>query len=139
MRILALDVGEKRIGIAVSDPTGTLASPVGFLERTSLEEEATAIAELVRRLEVEKIVIGNPLSLKGTRGPQAQEVERYAEALAARLEVPIVLWDERFSTVRAERLTREAGHKGRKRRARIDAAAAAIILQDYLEAMRSGR
>lgn len=132
-RVIALDVGERRIGVAVSDPTGTLATPHSVIRRRSKAEDFAAVARLVIELEVERVVVGLPLSLNGEVGPQARRVSRYAQALAQRLDVPVELHDERYSTITADALLAESG---RKRRVPIDAAAAAVILQDYLDSQR---
>lgn len=132
-RLMALDVGEVRIGVAVSDPTGTLATPHTVIRRRSKAEDFAAVARLVAELEVERVVVGLPLTLSGEMGPQARRVTRYARALARALEVPVELYDERYSTVTADELLVQSG---RKRRVPIDAAAAAVILQDYLESQR---
>ena len=133
MRILALDVGEKRIGVAISDLSQSLARSLKVVQRGSRQEDFAAVARLVEEYEVEKVVVGYPRSLNGMAGAQAQRVERYAVGLTESLTVPVLLWDERFSTVSAERLMREAGLRSKKRRERIDAVAAAVILQDYLD------
>jgi putative Holliday junction resolvase len=133
-RVLALDLGDRRIGVAISDPTRTLARSLCVLERRSRQEDFAAIAELVREHEVELVVVGHPRSMNGTVGPQARRVERYAHALSKSLPVPMIFWDERLSTFTAEQLMIEAGRPARKRRKRIDAVAAAVILQDYLDA-----
>lgn len=138
-KVLALDVGERRIGVAVSDPTGTLARPLKALARGSREEDVTAIAALVAAEGAELVVVGRPLSLDGSEGPQARRVARYAEMLAARLPVPVVLWDERYTTAEAEEILRRRSEKQR-RHARavgdLDAIAAAVILQSYLDSGR---
>lgn len=137
MRLLGLDVGERRIGVAVSDPTGTIARPLHALERASRADDFSAIAALVREYEASSVVVGQPLSLDGSVGPQARRVARYVEALAAHLDVPVVPWDERFSTARADEILRQTRREKAKRRARasgeIDAVAAAVILQSYLD------
>jgi len=133
MRILALDVGEKRIGVAISDLSQSLARSLKVIQRGSRQEDFAAVARLVEEHEVEKVVVGYPRSLNGMAGAQAERVERYAVGLAESLTVPVLLWDERFSTVSAERLMREAGLRSKKKRERIDAVAAAVILQDYLD------
>ena len=137
MRILGLDPGERRIGISISDPTGTLAHPLQTLVRGSREEDFSAIAALVAEHDVELVVVGWPLSLDGTEGPQARRVARYTDALAACLPVPVVSWDERFTTVAANEILRQIrGRKGRRRaraRGQVDAIAAAVILQSYLD------
>ena len=137
MRVLGLDPGERRVGIAISDPTGTLARPLQTLVRGSRDEDFAAIAGLVAEHDVELVVIGRPLSLDGTEGPQARKVARYADALAANLAVRVVLWDERYTTVEAHEILRQRRGKGGRRRARdagqVDAIAAAVILQSYLD------
>jgi len=132
MRVLALDLGEKRIGVALSDRLGWLATPLMVLSCSSREAELAAIEELAQKHRVERVIVGYPRNLNGTIGPQAQHVEAYVKQLRARLQVPVVLWDERLSTVQAERLIHETGR--RVRREGIDAAAAAVILQSYLDA-----
>ncbi|MGD1992891.1 MAG: Holliday junction resolvase RuvX [Anaerolineae bacterium] len=134
MRILALDVGERRIGVAVSDPMGIVARPVATVERASREEDFAAINALVDKHQAELVVVGLPLTLRGEVGPQAQTIKRYAEALEQELAVPMKLWDERYTTASAEdvlRRRKDAGRRGGKRG--IDAVAAAFILQTYLD------
>jgi putative Holliday junction resolvase len=133
MRVLALDVGDKRIGVAISDPSQVLARSLKVIQRSSRQEDLAAVARLVEEYEVETVVVGYPRSLDGTVGEQAEKVEHYAAGLAEVLDVPVLLWDERFSTVTAEALMREAGLRGKKKRERVDAVAAAVILQDYLD------
>lgn len=139
MRILGLDPGERRVGVAVSDPTGTLARPLHALERRSRGEDFDAIADLVAQHDVGLVVVGRPLSLDGTEGPQARRVDRYARALAAHLSVDVVSWDERFSTVAADEILRQSRSEKERRHARtngeIDAIAAAVILQSYLDSV----
>jgi len=132
MRVMALDVGEQRTGVALSDPMGWLASPLMVLRCASREAEMQAVAELVRKNGVERVIVGYPRSLNGAVGPQARTVDRYVEQLRTHLTIPIRLWDERLSTAQAERLVHESGK--RVRRDTIDAAAAAVILQSYLDA-----
>jgi putative Holliday junction resolvase len=138
MRVMALDVGHKRIGVALSDPGQILASSLQVIERKGQQRDLATVVQLVRQHEVGRIIVGYPLSLSGTVGQQAKFVERYVAVLEKKLgdsslDVPVILWDERFSTVVADRLMAEAGRKGRERRERIDAVAAAVILQDYLD------
>jgi putative Holliday junction resolvase len=136
VRVLALDVGERRVGVAVSDPTGTVARPLQTLVRGSRQEDFAAIAGLVAEYDVGLVVVGRPLSLDGTEGPQARRVRRYVEALAAQLPIRVVSWDERFTTAAAQEILQSRGKKGR-RQARsagdVDAIAAAVILQSYLD------
>lgn len=142
MRLAALDVGERRIGVAVSDETGSIASPLNVLRRSSKAEDFRKIAQLVRELGAEGLVVGHPLNEDGSAGRQARSVERYTAALIEALEaegltLPVVLWDERMSTQRAQEIMIEAGRKPGNRRAWIDAVAAAVILQDYLDEQRA--
>ena len=133
MRILALDVGERRIGVAVSDPTGLIARPLAILMRKGDDADIKAIAELVRDHEVERIIAGLPLSLDGSCGPQAEKVRQFTARMAQALVVPLELCDERFSTVVARQYRLESGVGKKKRRAPDDDAAAAVILQSYLD------
>ncbi|HID86527.1 MAG TPA: Holliday junction resolvase RuvX [Anaerolineae bacterium] len=133
VRVLALDVGEQRIGVAVSDPSQTLARSLKVLERRSLQDDIAAIRRLVEELQVVQIIVGHPRSMDGTVGGQARLVEGFVRELEQALQVPILLWDERLSTVTAARLLSERGVSARKQRGRIDSVAAAVILQDYLD------
>lgn len=137
MRILALDIGERRIGVAVSDPTGTVARPVGVLDRRSRADDFAAIAGLVAKHQAGLVVVGQPLTLRGEVGPQARQVERYARALDEALSVPVRMWDERYSTVTAEEILSQArkNKRGKKQHERreVDAIAAAVILQGFLD------
>lgn len=141
MRYLALDVGDRRVGVAVSDKGGLIASPLTVIKRTSKVSDFAKIARLAREQGVGTLVVGHPLNADGTAGPQAQRIERYADALVAALqaeglELSMTLWDEYLSTQRAQQAMIASGRKAKDRRARIDAVAAAMILQDYLEAQR---
>jgi len=133
-RTLALDIGEKRIGVAVSDELGLLARPLATIARASRRQDFERIARFVAELGAERIVAGYPRSLSGEEGLQAQRVRRYVEALAATLPVPAELWDERLTTVEAQERLLDAGRRRPRDRGQLDAAAAAIILQDYLDA-----
>ncbi len=136
MRLMALDIGERRIGIAVSE-SGILATPHSILERKSRQEDFTRLQRLLAELKIDCVVVGLPYSLSGyeTVGPQARRVKRYAEALARIVTIPFVYFDESYSTVDAESFLTQAGRKpsgGKK--VPVDAAAAAVILQNYLDA-----
>ncbi|HLV99818.1 MAG TPA: Holliday junction resolvase RuvX [Ktedonobacterales bacterium] len=137
MRLIGLDVGEARIGVAVSDPTGTLASARTVLARRPEGAAFLALQRLVAEEEAEAIIVGLPRSLSGELHGQAALVQEFAERLRQEVAVPIHFWDERLSTVAAEREMRASGAKRDKRRAMIDAVAAAIILQGYLDASRA--
>jgi putative Holliday junction resolvase len=134
MRILGLDVGERRIGVAVVDESVRVALPVTVVERRELPADLDAIAGLVQEQGAEAVVVGLPISLNGSLGPQAQAVKAFAQELSDRLSLPIEYWDERLSSVEAQQRLASAGHRGRKAKAKRDAAAAAIVLQSYLDA-----
>ena len=136
MRRLGLDLGEKRIGVSLSDVEGILARPLVVVHRRSKQNDFEAIARLVQEWAVEQVVVGLPQSLEGEIGPQARWVKRYARELAHVLDVPIVYFDESYSTVEADELLRAGGRPHRRRREMIDAAAAAVILQGYLDSQR---
>jgi len=141
MKLLGLDLGERRIGAAVSDDMGLIATPLEVIHRTSRVQDFRRIATLIREQQVAGLVVGHPLNDDGSAGPQAQRAERYVaalvEALAAEgLDLPITFWDERLSTQRAEEVMALSGRRARQHRERIDAVAAAIILQDYLDEQR---
>jgi len=133
MRIMALDVGEVTLGVAVSDELEITAQPVTTLNRRGLKHDLRAIAELVTKHEVGVIVVGLPLRLSGVAGTSATETLAFAERVRARVNLPVVTWDERLSTVQAERVLLEADVSRRKRREVINHVAAAIILQSYLD------
>lgn len=135
MRVLALDIGERRIGVAISDPTGTVARPLCTIHRASRARDFAAIRELIEQHGVEQVVVGMPLTLRGERGPQARRIARYAETLADALPVPVSTWDERYTTARAEEILQEVRRRGRRRRQEtdVDAVAAAVILQEFLD------
>ena len=133
-RTLALDVGSKTIGIAVSDPLGIIAQPVETWARVGRRRDVEHVAELARAREVERIVVGLPIRTDGSEGPEAAEVRRIAEALGGVLEgVELVLQDERFTTAQAERSLIRADVRRRKRKQVIDQVAAILILQSWLD------
>lgn len=132
-RILGLDVGDKRIGIALSDPGGILASPLIIIERTDDSDDLKEILKIVQEREVERIIVGFPRLMSGAVGSQAEKVQSFVEALQSHTNVPAELRDERLTTVTAVRLKQETGSKKKDRKMHYDAMAAAVILQDYLE------
>ena len=134
---LGLDVGEKRIGVAISDPTGWLASGRTVVKTIGREKDVLAIAKIVGDEAVTLIVVGMPLSLNGTEGPQAEKVRRFGKELSRATTIEIVFWDERFTTIQAQRYLRDGGMRAKKQRANIDAAAAEILLQNYLDYRRN--
>jgi len=133
-RVLGLDYGERRIGVALSDPLGLTAQPHSTLERTSLDADLGVLADLVRRHGVRRVVIGLPLSLKGERGERARAAEGFGRRLARASGVPVEAWDERLTSVQAERALLEADLRRSRRREVIDRAAAVLILQSWLDA-----
>lgn len=135
-RILGLDVGDRRIGLALSDPLGWTAQGRGLLERTTLEADLAWLQEQVAAWSVSRIVVGLPRSLNGSLGPQAQKVLSFVEALRKVVSVPVEVWDERLSTREAERILLEAGLSRRRRRRHRDPMAAVLILQSYLDHAR---
>lgn len=135
MYCLALDVGERRTGVAVGE---ALARPLTTLNRRSKEQDFNAIGRLVREHGVDTLVVGLPLNMDGSKGFQAQKVERYAlllkdALLEMGLDVELVLWDERLTTEQADEAMNDVGHNVQQRRRRVDAVAAALILQSYLD------
>lgn len=136
-RILGLDVGDRWIGVALSDPEGILASPLSRITRTGTEATIEAILQLVRQYEVKRIVAGLPYSMQGGLGQQAIKVLDFLHELRQHLEIPVEAVDERLSTVAAGRRMREAGIVKKKKKEKIDAVAAALILQAYLDEVRS--
>jgi putative Holliday junction resolvase len=133
MRILALDVGDVRIGVAVSDPMEMLASPHSVIERTSPQKDCERVWQLVEQLTAEEIVVGLPLRTDNKESEMAKKVEEFAQTLRQVVSVPVRLVDERFSTKIANAALMAAGQSEKKRRENIDAAAAAVILQGYLD------
>ena len=129
MKVLALDFGSARTGVAVSDPTGTLARPVGVVERAATDGGLDRLVELIRSEEAALVVVGMPLTLRGEHGEQAQETAEFVEALRMRAGVPVETFDERFTTDLAEQTPSDAS---------LDARAAAHLLSSYLE-WSSGR
>ena len=125
MKVVALDFGRARTGVAVSDPTGTLARPLGVVERAATEAGLARVAELLREEGAEHVVVGLPLTLRGERGEQARETEAFVEALRSAVDVPVETFDERFTTTLAE--------SGNGSASAVDARAAAHLLSDYLE------
>jgi putative holliday junction resolvase len=135
-RVLALDLGEKRIGVAVSDDTRTIAQPLTMFKRSSRQEDFAQIDRLLAEQRANLLLIGLPIMLDGTEGGKAAWVRDYAAALAEQITVPIVFFDEAFTTKEAESSLRARGKKGRQIRQHVDAVAAAFILQGYLDAER---
>ncbi|WP_080840628.1 Holliday junction resolvase RuvX [Cohnella massiliensis] len=136
MRIMGLDYGDKRIGVALSDAFGWTAQGAEVIERKKDNDYLVRIRELVRENEVESIVVGLPKNMNGTIGPRGEICMAFAEELRQKLNVPVELWDERLTTVAAERALLEADVSRSKRKQVIDKMAAAILLQNYLDSRR---
>ncbi len=134
MRYLALDLGDRRIGIALSDPLGMLARPLEVMERTSRAADYAHIAKRVAEYNVATIIVGLPLNMDGTEGSRAAWSRDYAAELAETVGVPVVMWDERLSTEEAAAILRAQGKRPGEHKDGIDAVAAAVILQSYLDA-----
>ncbi len=137
-RIIGLDVGDVRIGVAVSDPLGSMALPRGVIQRGAPETVMTALHELIEETEASRIVVGLPLNQHGEPGPQAEKVQRFAEELERRFGLPVDTQDERFSTAEAERTLIGADVSRKNRRRVIDKLAAQHILQTYLDRRTRG-
>jgi len=136
-RVLGVDVGTVRVGLALSDPTGTLASPLETVQRAKNHSDLDRLAALVLEHEVTEVVVGEPVHLSGASGASAEDAANYAQELADRIpDVPVILIDERLSTVTAASHLREGGIDSRKQRAVIDQAAAVVILQQFLDSRR---
>jgi putative Holliday junction resolvase len=135
MRTLGLDIGEKRIGVAVSDPSGRVATPLSVLDARALAADLGPLLRIVEDYEVRRLVVGLPLTMSGDEGPQAREVRRSAEHLAARLGMAVAYQDERLTSKAAEQAMSETGAGSRARRGRVDAVAATLLLQTYLDAV----
>lgn len=137
IRILALDVGEKRIGVAISDPLGITAQGLPTIERKNKKNDVAKIKEIVAGYSLSKIVVGMPKNLDGSLGKQAALVTDFIESIEKEItDINIIAWDERFSTQGAERILIESGLKRLKRKKHIDKLAAQWILQGYLESVR---
>ena len=136
-RVLGIDVGTVRVGVAMSDPSGILASPVETLKRAGDRSDMDRLAELVVEHEVSEVVVGEPRHLSGASGASAQDADAYARELAGRVpDVPVNMIDERLSTVTATSHLREGGRTSREQRSVIDQAAAVVILQQFLDSRR---
>ncbi len=141
-RFLGLDYGRRRIGVAISDELLLTAQPVDTWEGAPREEITRRIEELIRTREVKKIILGLPLSLSGEKSSMTREVERFAEHLRKSLALPVILWDERLSSVQSKKVLQSMGIKTGKNKSKVDRMAAVLLLQcylDHLEEEESGR
>jgi putative holliday junction resolvase len=138
-RILGFDVGDRRIGLAISDPLGYTAQPLFTLHRTNRRADLKWLARVLRKHAVKEAVVGNPLYMSGDQSPQAAKAQAFAEELRVEFGLTVHLWDERLTTTQAHRHLDEAGHAGMGRKGIIDQVAAVLILQSFLEARASRR
>ncbi len=133
MRVLALDHGTVRVGIAVSDELGMIARPLEFIPAEPWGEFLKRLNQLLIELKAEQIIVGLPRNMDGSSGPAAEKVRAFVAKLRETITLPIRTWDERLTTVQAHRMLREAGHSSRNQKSKVDASAAAVLLQSYLD------
>ena len=138
MRVMALDVGDKTIGVAVSDALLSTAQGRSTIQRKGLQQDIHALRQLVEDNEVYQIVVGQPLHMDGRESRQSQKVRVFADEIQKQLNVPVVFWDERLTSFEAEQQLEEMGLNWRKRQQHVDKVAAMIILQNYLDSRDSG-
>lgn len=137
MKIMAVDYGDARTGLAVCDRTETLASPVGVIHERDFAAAVQKVSFAVREYDVKMVVVGHPKNMNGTIGERAEKCERFANLLQNLVEVPVVLWDERSTTVTAHNYLNETNTRGKKRKEVVDAVAATIILESYMAYRRN--
>ena len=133
MRILALDHGTVRVGVAVSDELGMIARPLEFIPAEPWADFLARFEKLLAELQPEQLIVGLPRNMDGSIGPAAEKVKEFITRLRETVTVPIRTWDERLTSVQAQRMLREAGHKAKNQKGKVDQTAAAIILQSYLD------
>ena len=132
MKILAIDLGDVRTGLAVCDKSEILASPFGVINQRNKDRLIEEIAAVINENDIEEAIVGNPVNMNGSFGPRSEQCRLFSEKLKEAVEIPVVLWDERSTTVLAHNLLSDANVKSKKRKEKIDAAAAAVILENYL-------
>ncbi len=132
MKILAVDFGDARTGLACCDRTETLASPIGVIHDKNFDSTINKVAIAAREYDVKEIIVGYPKNMNGTIGPRAEKCEDFAKKLALLVGLPVKLWDERSTTVTAHNILNETNTRGKKRKEVVDAVAATIILENYL-------
>lgn len=135
MRILGIDFGDARIGVAVSDELGMFASTVAVIAEKGEEAQLSRLSEYIKMYKPEKIVLGNPINMDGSSGARAQKSAEFKQKLEEAFALPVILWDERLSSVSAHRILEERGVSGKKRKGKVDPIAAALILQGYLDSV----
>lgn len=139
MRILGMDLGEKRIGLAVSDELGITAQGLSTLNRTQIKDDLKQLAEIIKEKEITKLVVGLPKNMNGTLGPQAEKVKEFVSLLTKECPLEVVYWDERLTTVAAQRILLEGDVSRKKRKTAVDRLAAIMILQGYLDRVKGSR
>ena len=132
-RILSLDYGRRRIGVAVSDPLGVTAQPFDTWDGLEFNQIVEKIDSLIRQIGIEKIIIGLPLTLKGEKGQSVKKVEHFAMELKRCISLPVILWDERLTSIQAKRVLHQAEEKPSRRKGKVDLIASVLLLQNYLE------
>ena len=137
-RILALDLGSRRIGLAVSDELGLTAQGLPTLRRTTKQHDFDSLGRVIAEYGVERVVVGHPVNMNGSEGPSARQAALFARTLAKRCSLPVALWDERLTTRQAQRVLRESGVGLTKRTQAIDRMAAVLILQSYMDSLEAG-
>lgn len=137
MRVLAIDHGSKRMGIALSDPTGMIAQPLEFIPAEPFADFVTRLKELIREKQVDQILVGMPRNMDGSYGPAAVKVQEFVSVLKETIGVPIRTWDERLTSAQANRFLLQADVRRQDRKQKVDKAAAAILLQSYLDSIAS--
>ncbi len=138
MRILALDHGTKRVGVALSDPLGVIAQPVGYWDAEPFAGLLARLRATLAEQEVEMILVGMPRNMDGSYGPAALKVQEFMAALRSAVPLPVQAWDERLTSVQANRLLVEGGVRREKRKQKVDSLAAAVLLQSYLDSRAGG-
>ncbi len=136
MKIMAVDYGDARTGLAVCDRTEFLASPIGTIEERNAQMLAMKVAHMAEQYEVGEVIVGLPLNMNGSKGPRAEKCEAFAQMLSQLTEIPVNMWDERSTTVSAHGILNEVNVRGKKRKAVVDTVAATVILEAYLEYRR---
>lgn len=139
MKIMAVDYGDARTGLAACDRTEFLASPIGVIQEYNFENTVKKVSYAVQEYAVQMVVVGHPLNMDGTAGERAQKCALFAEKLKELVDVPVVLWDERSTTVSAHQVLNETNTRGKKRKEVVDAVAATIILESYLNYRRNNK
>ncbi len=139
LKIMAVDYGDARTGLAACDRTEFLASPIGVIQEYNFENTVKKVSYAVEEYAVQMVVVGHPLNMDGTAGERAEKCALFAEKLKALVDVPVVLWDERSTTVSAHQVLNETNTRGKKRKEVVDAVAATIILESYLNYRRNNK